>query len=426
METTQEPGLVVVGAGHAGAELALAARQAGWQGAITLLGDEESLPYQRPPLSKAWLAGQADDASLALRPLDAYQAASITLRTGARLAAIDRAAREIELDDGERIRYAKLALCTGGRPRPFTCEGVDANSPPANLFCLRTKKDAEGIRQALRPGARLLVIGAGYVGLEVAASARKLGAEVTVLEAQPRVLARVAGPRLSQFYQEVHEAAGVKVLTGTMAERVDVRDGRIVGVRCTGGSRLAADLVVAGLGMLPNIEAAQAAGLADAEGIPVDSCSITQDPHIVAAGDCTVQHSAMYGRRVRLESVPNALEQARSAAASVCGNIKPNHSIPWFWSDQYDLKLQLAGLSQGHDECVVRGDMASRSFTAFYLRQGRLIAVDAVNKPADFMLAKRVLAQRPQVDAAHLADVSVALKELLVPAPATPALTGKP
>jgi 3-phenylpropionate/trans-cinnamate dioxygenase ferredoxin reductase subunit len=425
METAQEPGLIVVGAGHAGSELALAARQNGWRGTITLLGEEDALPYQRPPLSKAWLAGQVDDASLALRPPEVYEAAGIVLRRSARMVAIDRAARRIELADGQRLPWRKLALCTGGRPRPLACAGLQTGAMPANLFYLRTRADAEGIRQALRPDARLVVIGAGYVGLEVAASARKLGAQVTVLEAQPRVLARVAGAAVSAFYQAVHEAAGVAILTGTTAECVDIEGDRVVAVRCGGGRVLPADLVVAGLGMLPNVEAARAAGLADAEGIAVDSCSLTADPEIVAAGDCTVQPSALYGRRIRLESVPNALEQARSAAASVCGLAKPNLSVPWFWSDQYDLKLQLAGLPQGHDTCVLRGDPARRSFCAFYLQQGRLLAVDAVNRPAEFMLARRVLAQRPQVDTERLADEALPLKELLAGAPAA-ALTGKP
>ena len=424
METTGCPALIVVGAGHAGTELALAARQSGWQGTLMLIGEEDALPYQRPPLSKAWLTGQADEGSLALRSADAYRTANVTLRRGARLAAIHRREKQIELVGGERLAYDKLALCTGGRPRPFACEGIAPGEAVANLFHLRTKADADGIRRLMIPGARVVVVGAGYVGLEVAASARKVGAEVTVLEAQPRVLARVAGAAVSHFYRQLHEAAGVRVFTNTTVARVRVAEGAITAVECSDGSRLPADLVIAGLGMLPNIEAAQASGLADAEGIAVDACSLTADPDIVAAGDCTLQHSALYGRRVRLESVPNALEQARSAAAWLCGVAKPNLSVPWFWSDQYDLKLQLAGLAQGHDACVLRGDPAKHSFCAFYLRDGRLIAVDAVNRPAEFMLARRALAQLPHVDAGALADDTAPLKTLLGPAVPSP-VTGK-
>jgi 3-phenylpropionate/trans-cinnamate dioxygenase ferredoxin reductase subunit len=410
--------LVIVGTGHAGSELAVAARQNGWAGAIVLLGEERVPPYQRPPLSKAWLAGQVDEQGLLLRPPSAYEAAKVELRTGARMISIDRAARRIVLDDGSALAYDWLALCTGGRPRPLQCDGLDPRRPPANLHYLRTIADAEAIRAGLREGARLVVIGGGYVGLEVAASARKLGARVTLLEAQPRILARVAGPELSRFYEQAHRDAGVDVRTGVQVEGVDVEGDAIVAVRCRGGERVEADLVVAGLGMLANVEAARDAGIAEETGIPVDEFSRTADPHILAAGDCTLQHNALYDRRMRLESVPNALEQARAAAAWIAGKPKANRAVPWFWSDQYDLKLQTAGLSQGHDQCIVRGDPAARSFCTLYLQGPRLLAVDAVNRPAEFMLAKRMLAQPCSADAGRLADESVALKDLLQPAQA--------
>ncbi|MFA7556240.1 MAG: FAD-dependent oxidoreductase, partial [Hydrogenophaga sp.] len=259
---TQYSGLLIVGAGHAGSELAVAARQGGWTDRIVLLGDERAVPYQRPPLSKAYLLGKSDVDALALRPVAAYQAARVDLMQGARLAAIDRAARTVTLADGEKLRYDKLALCTGGRPRPLVCEGIDAQRPPANLFYLRTLADADGIRASLGPDAHVVVVGGGYVGLEVAASARGLGARVTVIEAQPRVLARVAGAEVSRFYESVHREAGVEILTGVGVERVACESGRIVAVHCSNGQRVPADLVVAGIGMLPNIEAAAAAGLA--------------------------------------------------------------------------------------------------------------------------------------------------------------------
>jgi len=416
---TRESALVIVGAGHAGSELAMSARQQGWGGPIVLVGEESLLPYQRPPLSKAFLAGKADAESLALRPKSAYDAARIDLRLGARVTRIDRGAHRIELADGTHIAYAKLALCTGGRPRQLACAGIDAHHRPDNLLYLRTQNDAQAIRSHLRPGSRLVVIGGGYVGLEVAASAIALGAKVTLLEAQPRVLARVAGPALSAFYEAVHREAGVDVRTGVSLRKIQIGKGLVAGIECEDGESFAADTVVAGLGMLVNDEAARAAGLATDAGLEVDAHSCTRDPDIVAAGDCTVHHSAPYGRMIRLESVPNALEQARAAAAWLCGKPKANHAVPWFWSDQYDLKLQMVGLSQGYDRCVLRGDPATRSFCAFYLQGDRLLAVDAVNRPHDFMLAKRALAKPFELPAAaDLTDESRPLKGMLAVATA--------
>jgi 3-phenylpropionate/trans-cinnamate dioxygenase ferredoxin reductase component len=408
--------LVIVGAGQAGSELALSARQQGWTGSILLLGDEPELPYQRPPLSKAYLCGASTADALVLRQQAAYDSAQITLRLGARMTAIDRQQHEITLQDGTRLAYDKLALCTGGRARPFVCPGFTPDQLPTNLYSLRTKADADAIGRALVPGRHLVVIGGGYVGLEVAASARKLGAQVTLLEAQPRILARVAGETLSDFMTAAHRAAGVTVITGASVESVICENGAIVRVNCSNGQTLSVDTVVAGVGMLPNIEAAQVAGLAGALGIEVDACSTTVDPDIVAAGDCTVHFSELYGRQIRLESVPNALEQARSAAAALCGKSKPNHSVPWFWSDQYDLKLQLAGLAQGFNQSVLRGDPQTNSFCVFYLQGKRLLAVDAVNRPVDFMLVRRALASAVSVDASQLADESIPLKQSLAPA----------
>ncbi|MEY4653042.1 MAG: hypothetical protein RI884_1623 [Pseudomonadota bacterium] len=417
METT-DCGLLVIGAGHAGSELALAARQGGWPGRIVLAGDEDGLPYQRPPLSKVYLLGRSDVAALELRSAAAYEAAAIERMPGVRMVALDRVAHTVTLADGRTLRYDKLALCTGGRPRPLTCAGLDAAHSPVNLAYLRTRADADSIRAALQPNVRIMVVGGGYVGLEVAASARGQGAQVTVLESQPRVLARVAGEPVSRFYEDVHRQAGVTVLTGAGVSRMECDGARIVAVHTSTGQRLPADLVVAGIGMLPNIEAARETGLALETGIPVDALARTADPDIVAAGDCTVQHDARYDLTLRLESVPNALEQARAAASWLVGQPKPNRSVPWFWSDQYDLKLQMAGLAQGHDRCVLRGDPATRSFCAFYLQGDRLLAVDAVNRPADFMAVRRALTRdlRPRIEA--LADASFPLKELLVEAEA--------
>lgn len=411
--SSMEP-LVVVGAGQAGAELALAARQAGWPGPVVLLGSEAAWPYQRPPLSKGYLQGTASRDSLQLRAPSAYEAAQVTVVTGVNVQRIDRAQRRIHADDGRDWHYGKLALCLGGRARPFLCEGLTAGEPVPNLRYLRTMDDADAIGAALAPGKRLVIVGAGYVGLELAASATKTGAAVTVLEAMPRVLARVTGPEVSAFYESAHRDAGVRLLTGFSVQRAERgADGAIATLIGSGGERIEADLVVAGVGMLPNIELAQAAGLAIDGGIVVDAQARTSDPDIFAAGDCTVHDSRLYGRRLRLESVPNAVDQARAAAAALCAKPAPAAAVPWFWSDQYDLKLQSVGLSQGYDQCVLRGDPATRKFVAFYLSHGALIAADAVNRPADFMQAKRLVAARARPAPKDLSDESMALKSLV-------------
>lgn len=423
METASKK-LVIIGAGHAGSELAIAARQGGWEGSIVLIGDERAVPYHRPPLSKAYLLGKSDVEALALRPASAYEAARIELLQGVQVIVIDRAARRVTLADGSVLPYDKLALCTGGRPRPFVCEGIDAQRPPPNLFYLRTLADADGIRERLGPKKNVVVVGGGYVGLEVAASMRGLGMHVTVIEAQARVLARVAGVEVSRFFESVHRAAGVEILTGVGVDRVTCEDGRIVAVHCSNGQCVPADVVVAGIGMLPNIEVAAGTGLVSEGGILVDEYARTADPDIVAAGDNTLQHHLLYNRQLRLESVPNALEQARAAASWLCGKSKPNQSVPWFWSDQYDLKLQMAGLSQGHDRCVLRGDPATHSFCAFYLKGDRLLAIDAINRPGDFMLTRRTLAQPLIVKAQELMEEAVPLKEIFLKA--ITQITGKP
>jgi 3-phenylpropionate/trans-cinnamate dioxygenase ferredoxin reductase subunit len=415
METTHWD-LIVIGAGHAGGELAVAARQAGWAGSILLIGDEPVIPYQRPPLSKGYLAGEQGLEAIALRPEAAYERAQVMRWAGVAVARIDRMAHEVVLaGSGRRLRYGKLAICTGGRPRRYHCEGMAHDRPPANLLYLRTLADAVRLRQYLRPGCRLAVIGGGYIGLEVAASAVQAGTQVTVLEAQERVLARVAGPQLSAFYEAEHRRHGVTVVTGARIARARVRagDNVITALQCEDGTVLEVDVVVAGIGMQPNVGLAQDAQLCGPDGIVVDVHGRTVDPDIYAAGDCTLHEALPYGRHLRIESVPNALEQARAVAAHLCGKARPYAAVPWFWSDQYDLKLQMAGLSPGHDQCVVRGDPATRSFCAFYLAGTRLLAVDAVNRPAEFMLARRALAWPQEVDARRLADESLPLKELL-------------
>jgi len=408
--------LVIIGAGQAGAELAFTARQQGWDGPITIIGDEPYPPYQRPPLSKAYLSGTTNADSLTLRSAEAFAKAAIDLRLHTAVRTLDRHAHRLDLDDGSSLEYRKLAICTGGRARPLTCAGL-SDEQPLNLRYLRNRDDADQLRQLIGPGKRVVVIGGGYVGLEVAASARKLEADVTLIEAQDRVLSRVTGEPLSRFYEAVHRAAGVHLRTSTGVARLDCdAKGTVVAVVCGDGERVAADVVVAGLGMLPNVEFAEAAGLVVDGGIVVDAHAQTSDPDVFAAGDCTVHHSALYGRVVRLESVPNALEQARAAAFAICGKPKANTSVPWFWSDQYDLKLQMVGLSQGFQSMVLRGDMDARSFIVFYLADDRIIAADAVNRPVDFMLAKKLIGRSLRDDPKTiraLGDPMLPLKDLL-------------
>jgi 3-phenylpropionate/trans-cinnamate dioxygenase ferredoxin reductase subunit len=407
--------LIVIGAGQAGAELAVQAREAGWTGRIVLAGDEPGLPYQRPPLSKAYLAGSVDASALAVKARAAYDKAGIELRPGGRVRMVDRLAREVEFDDGSRLGYTRLAFTTGGRPRPLPTAAAAGADAAGNFHYLRTLADVDAIRRRFVPGARLVIVGGGYVGLEVAAVAVKLGVQVTVLEAAPRVLSRVTAPAVSAFYEQVHRAAGVDLRTGVQVESFALDDARrqVVAVACRDGESLSCDLVVAGIGLLPNTELAAACGLAVDDGILVDAAGRTSDPDIVAAGDCTRHTSALYGRSIRLESVPNALEQARCAAATLCGKQRAYDAVPWFWSDQYDLKLKMVGLSEGYDQLVLRGSPAAGAFCAFYLRGARVLAVDTVNRVPEFMVAKRLVAECIAVDAGRLADESQPLKSLL-------------
>jgi 3-phenylpropionate/trans-cinnamate dioxygenase ferredoxin reductase subunit len=409
--------LVVVGAGHAGAELAVQAREQGWPGRITLVGDETVLPYHRPPLSKAYLAGTASADSLSLKARSAYETAGVELMLGRQVAEVDLAAARLAFSDGATLGYSRLALATGGRPRPLPAavSGASGAEAAENFHYLRTRADVERIRSRFVAGARLAIVGGGYVGLEVAAIAVQHGLQVVVLEAAPRVLARVTAPRVSSFYEQIHRAAGVDVRVGVQVDgfELDRTRRQVTHVLCSDGECVAADLVIAGIGLLPNVELAAAAGLAVDDGILVDACSRTSDANVVAAGDCTRYHSALYARWVRLESVPNALEQSRSAAAVLNGKERRYDSVPWFWSDQYDLKLKMVGLSQGYDRLLVRGSFEARSFSAFYLLGNRVLAVDTVNRPAEFMLAKRLVGERIAVDAERLHDDSLPLKNFL-------------
>lgn len=400
--------LLILGAGQAAAQAIASLRAAGFAGRIVLVGDEAAPPYQRPPLSKKYLAGEWGLDRVLLKPDAFYSEMKAELRLGLRAEAIDRGAARVRLSGGETLPYDKLLIATGARPRPLPVPGADL--PGVHLF--RTLDNIDAIRPALKRGARLAVIGGGYIGLEVAAVARGLGLEVTVIEMTERCLSRVVAPEVSAFFEGVHRAAGVEIFTG---ERVSACEGRgkLERVLCASGRVIEADIAVVGIGIVPNVELAAAAGLACADGITADEFALTSDPAVAAAGDCANFPSALYGRRVRLESVQNAIEQAKIAAGSLLGQRKPYNEVPWFWSDQYDLKLQIAGLSQGYDQVVLRGAPAARKFAAFYLKEGRLLAVDAVNAPAEYMTSlKALIPAKARLAPERLADTAVSMKEI--------------
>lgn len=389
--------VVVVGASHAGAQLVASLRQEGWTGEIVLIGDESALPYQRPPLSKAYLAGKCAPDELAIRSADFYTKQRVEI-LNATVDAIDRSAGQVVLNTGDTLSYDKLTLCTGARPRRLAIPGTDL----AGVNYLRTAADVETIREATTSGCRAVIVGGGYIGLETAASLRALGLQVTVLEAMERVLERVTAPDVSAFFDRIHREENVDIRTGAVVEALS-GDGRVSEVVLAGGESIPVDLLIVGIGVEPNTELAAAAGLAVDNGVVIDDQTRTADPDIVAAGDCASHDMARYGRRIRLESVPSAAEQAKVAAATICGKSKKITALPWFWSDQYDLKLQIAGLNTGYDEVVLSGDPSrDRDFTCFYLRAGELIAADCVNRPRDFMFSKKAITQQAAVDRAEL------------------------
>lgn len=397
---------VIVGGGHAGGQAAASLRQAGYEGSIVLVGEEPHIPYQRPPLSKQYLAGEQGLDRVHLRSESFYASKDITLRQGVRAVGLDAAARVLTLEDGEALRYEKLLLATGGRARTLDVEGAGL----AGVHLLRTIADVDAIKAELKPGSRLAIVGGGYIGLEAAAVAVRAGLAVTVLEVEQRILQRVVTPAMSSFYGQLHGEAGVVIRTG--AEVVGFEGaGRLQAVRCADGATVPADLAIVGVGIVPNTALAAEAGLRCTDGIVVDEHCATSAPDVYAAGDCTNHPNPLLGRRLRLESVPNAMEQSRVAAANMAGANQRYASVPWFWSDQYDLKLQMVGFAADGDASVVRGDPASRRFAVFHLRAGELVAVDAVNSPREFMACRQLVGRK--VDERQLADPLVDLKTLL-------------
>ena len=405
--------VAIIGGGQAGGEAATLLRQNGFEGRIVLIGEEDYLPYMRPPLSKAYLAREITKDALIYKAVIAYEKARVEMRLGERVEEINRVAKRILLNDGATFGYDKLIIATGGRARELPVPGAKLR----NILYLRTIADVDALQPLMESGRRLVIVGGGYVGLEVAAVAAKRGLAVTLLEAAPRVLARVTAPALSEFYERVHREAGVEILTGETVSSFTSKDedGAVSLVGCTNGQSFPADFVLIGIGLVPNTELAERAGLDVDDGIVVDEASRTSDPDIYAIGDCAMHaHHGFLRQKIRLESVPNALEQARAAAASITGRPIPQATAPWFWSDQYDLKLQMVGLSDGYEELVIRGKTAASSFIAFYLKEGRVIAADSVNRPGDFMAAKKLVGERMKIAPARLADESIPLKSLMV------------
>ena len=388
---------LVVGASHAGAQLAASLRQDGWSGEIVLIGEEPTVPYQRPPLSKAYLAGKTTLDEITIRSSDFYSKQRIQL-LNAHVEAIDRSAGHIVMSTGDTLTYDKLALCTGARPRQLRVPGAEL----AGVHYLRTAADVELIRTSAAPGRRVVIVGGGYIGLETAASLRALDLDVTVLEATTRVLERVTAPDVSTFFERIHREEGIDIRTCAKVAAL-VGDDCVREVLLSTGESIPADLVIVGIGVEPRTELADAAGLVVDNGIVIDDHARTEDPDIVAAGDCTSHDIARYGCRIRMESVSSAGEQAKVAASTVCGKSRKIEALPWFWSDQYDLKLQIAGLNTGYDEVVLSGDPTrDRDFSCFYLRGGELLAADCINRPRDFMFSKRAITQQLPVDRAEL------------------------
>ena len=403
---------VIIGAGQAGAQVAFSLRQWGYDGDIVLVGDEPFAPYERPPLSKEFLKGELAAERLCFKTDAWYSENGVDLKLATSARAVDRERRTVSVGDGSSIGYDHLVLASGSRPRALPIAGASLSG----VFELRTIDDARRIGAMLKAGAHAVVVGAGYIGLEVAAVARTRGLEVTVLEAMPRVLARVAGTAVSGFFESEHRARGVDVRCGARLATFEGRK-RLEGAVLADGTRIAADIAVIGVGIEPRDDLARACGIECNDGIVVDRDARTSDPAVFAVGDCARRPLVHYGRSGRLESVHNAIEQGKLAAAAILGRPRPAEDVPWFWSDQYDLKLQIAGLSEGHDQVVVRGKLSDRRFAAFYMKEGRLIATDAVNSPMEFMASKLLIAKRARPDPRALGNPDVSMKQIVADHP---------
>lgn len=398
--------VVVVGTGQAGFQVAASLRSEGYQGSITLVGEEPHAPYQRPPLSKAYLLGKQDAEGLLLRPSVFYVENRIDTLFGETVTAVHRAARRVSLASGRDLAYEHLVLATGARVKRLPIPGAELEG----VLYLRTRDDSDRLREQLKRADKIVVIGGGYVGLEIAAAARGFGKEVVALEIEQRLMARSAAPIMSEFYADLHRGRGVDILLGVGAAKVEGAGGRVGATLTSNGLRLPADLVVVGIGVAPNVELAAACGLAIGNGIAVDAYLRTSDPSIYAIGDCCEFPSVHAGARVRLESVQNAVDQARAAALAIVGKPAVYAATPWFWTDQYEMKIQMAGLSNGYDQTHLRGDYKAGRFSLFYFRKGQMIAVDSVNRGADYMCVRKILGANRTVTLAEIADEAFDLK----------------
>ena len=397
--------IVIIGAGQAAGQAAASLRQEGHEGLITILGDEAFPPYQRPPLSKQYLSGEIGLERVYLRPEKFYADKNISLHTGVTVSSINRDGKFVTTSTGETYNYGKLLIATGSRPRILNIPGSNLEG----IHYLRTVADVDAIREVMKTAEKICIVGGGYIGLEVAAVACSAGKQVSVLEMESRILQRVTTEEMSEFYHELHTSRGVEILVNTAADAFE-GDGKVSSVVC-GDKKIDADLVIVGIGIIPNIEIAEAAGLECRNGIVVDDHCRTSDPDIYAAGDCTMHPNALLGRQLRLESVPNAMDQARVASSNMLGGDKTYAAVPWFWSDQYELKLQMVGFSADGDQSVVRGDKAANEFAVFYLKDGKVVGVDAVNSPREFMVCKQLYGK--EVNPEDLANPSFELKSLL-------------
>ena len=401
--------VVIVGGGHGGAQAAIALRSQGFAGSIAIIGREDEPPYERPPLSKEYLAQEKPFERLYLRPREYWADKQVELLLGREVTVVDPALRQLTCADGTAISYGDLIWATGGDPRRLSCPGSEL----AGIHYVRTRADVDALMAELPQVRSAVVIGGGYIGLEAAAVLSKLGKSVTLLEALPRVLARVAGEDLSRFFEAEHRGHGVDLRTGMAVEGI-VGEGRVSGVRLSDGSVIAAEAVIVGIGIIPSIGVLIAAGAGGGNGVDVDGQCRTSLPHVFAIGDCAAHaNSFADGAVIRLESVQNANDMATVAAKVITGQQAAYGATPWFWSNQYDLKLQTVGLSTGHDATVLRGDPATRSFSVVYLKQGKVIALDSVNCARDFAQGRKLVEQRVAADPAALADTAIPLKDLV-------------
>ena len=398
-------GMVIIGCGQAGGQAAASLRQEKYEGPITMIGQEPYIPYQRPPLSKQYLSGEQEKEKLNLRQESFYSEKEINLMLETSVLSLDPHKKELQLIKGETVTYDKLLIATGGRPRKLEVDGHTLKG----IHYLRNIDDVDAIKTQMSISQNLVIVGGGYIGLEVASVAIKRGLTVSVLEMESRILERVTTKEMSAFYHQLHTDEGVNILTSTQAKAFKGSE-TVESVVC-GDNEIPADLVIVGIGILPNTEMAEAAGLKTNNGLVVDEHCRTSNEHIFAAGDCTNHPNPILNRRLRLESVPNAMEQGRVAASNMLGGAKSYASMPWFWSDQYEHKLQMVGFSKDSDQSIIRGDMASKSFTVFYLKDDSIIAADSVNNPKEFMASKQLVGKKASIEA--LADTSIELKTLI-------------